>query len=105
MPIHKSTTPLTGLMLVILSIATLKLESPIFAASSLLMALLGFTLILLPDLKGVKMKPRQSLLRSELSSAATQADKLTDRCAVCGKPVPPDVAYCDECSKKMGGGV
>ncbi|MEM3074292.1 MAG: hypothetical protein QXK20_06095, partial [Nitrososphaerales archaeon] len=89
-------------VLVILSIITLKLESSIFAAASFLMALLGLIFILLPDLKGVKMKPRQPLVRSELQSATTLVDGLTDRCAICGKPVPPDVAYCDECSKKRG---
>ncbi|MFN3621368.1 MAG: hypothetical protein ACK4TI_00595, partial [Nitrososphaerales archaeon] len=91
MPTPKSTAPFTGLVLVILSIITLRIEAPLFAAASFLMALLGLILILLPDLKGVKMKPRQSLVRSELSSSTT-LDEATDRCAICGKPVPPDVA-------------
>ncbi|MEM3386530.1 MAG: hypothetical protein QXJ86_01690 [Nitrososphaerales archaeon] len=94
-------TPFTGLVLIILSIITLKLDAPLFAATSFLMVILGLILILLPDLKGVKMKPRQYSLR-EPSTSTTSANEWTDKCVICGKPVPPDVAYCDECSKKRG---
>lgn len=101
MPISNSTMPTAGLILVILSIVTLRLESSIFAASSLLMALFGLVLILLPDLRKARLGPRQPFIRRELSTAASPvSEEATDRCAICGKPVPPDIAYCDECAKK-----
>lgn len=103
MPISKSTAPTTGLILVILSIITLRLESSMFAAASFLMALFGLILILLPDLKRAKLGSRRPLVRSGLPTTTPSIiDEARDRCAVCGRPVPPDVAYCDECAKKRG---
>lgn len=103
MPTTKLTTPFVGLALVILSIAMLKIESTMFAAISLITAIFGLILILLPDLKGIKMKPREPLVRrGPLPTLNQPSGGFTDRCAICGKPVPPDVAYCDECAKKKG---
>ena len=81
----------------------LRLESFIFAATSFLMVLFGFILILLPDLRRAKLGSRQPFVRSGLltPSSSTSAE-VTERCALCGRPVPPDVAYCDECAKKRG---
>jgi hypothetical protein len=101
MPISKSVIPRAGLILVILSIITLRFESSIFAASSFLMALFGFILILMPDLRKARLGPKQPLVRRDFStSTASLPEEATDRCALCGRPVPPDVAYCDECAKK-----
>ena len=102
MPISKNIVPTVGFVLVILSIITLKLESSIFAAASFLMVLLGLIFILLPDLKKAKLGSMQPLTKSSLSATPSTPDEVTDRCAICGRPVPPDVAYCDECSKKRG---
>jgi len=101
MPISNSTIPTVGLILVILSIVTLRVESSVFAASSFLMALFGLVLILLPDLRKARLGPRQPFIRRGLSTAtSTIQEEATDRCAICGRPVPPDIAYCDECAKK-----
>ncbi len=102
MPISKSIAPTVGFILVILSIITLKLGSSIFAAASFLMALLGLIFILLPDLKKAKLGSMRSFAKSSLSATPSTPDEATDRCAICGRPVPPDVAYCDECAKKRG---
>jgi hypothetical protein len=103
MPISSNSAPTVGLILVILSMILLRLESFMFAATSFLMVLFGLILILLPDLKRAKLGSRQPFVRSGLlaPTSSTPAEA-TDRCALCGKPVPPDVAYCDECAKKRG---
>ena len=102
MPIFKKSAPTVGLILVILSIITIRLESSIFAAASFLMALLGLIFILLPDLRRPKLRTTQQFVKSGLPATSSTPSETTDRCALCGKPVPPDVAYCDECAKKRG---
>jgi len=74
-----------------------------FAVTSFLMVLFGLILILLPDLKSAKLGSRQPFARSgPLASTSPTPAEATERCALCGRPVPPDVAYCDECAKKRG---
>jgi len=103
MPLSRKSVPTAGLILVILSIILLKFEAYMFAAASFLMALFGLILILLPDLKRAKLGSRQPFVRSgTLTTASSTQAEVTDRCALCGRPVPPDVAYCDECAKKRG---
>lgn len=100
MPSSKKGAPTVGLILIILSIITLRLESSIFAAASFLMTLFGLIFILLPDIRRSKVGSTQPA-RGVFSASPTLSE-VADRCALCGRPVPPDVAYCDECAKKRG---